>query len=149
MALGANKITGQQYQHTHKRQPDGHQSLDLSRSPQCPFTVTHERLAPAVGKGFYAAPGPTDTSVPQVAPGADQISFQQDQRTYKFQPRGYHPPGIPRAPQGSFPVSHERLAPAVGKGFHTAPGPTDKSVTQVAPGADQSPCQQDQRTHKG
>ena len=45
-----------------------------------------------------------------------------------------------------FIFSHKRLAPAVGKGFHTVTGPTGTAVPLVAPGADQSPHQQNQRT---
>ena len=73
-----------------------------------------ECLATAVGKGFHAAPGTTDTFITYVAPGADQRLRQHYQLTHKCRPHKHHPIGPPIAPQGPILVPHEHLAPAVG-----------------------------------
>ena len=124
----------QKDQRTNKSQHCGSHYPGLSRTPQCPFPVTHECLSPLVVKCFEAAPGPTGTAVSQLPPGTNRRIRPQYQRTHKSRPRGRHPQGLPSAPKGPYTVPHKRLEPDADKGFHTAPRPTGTAVPQVAPG---------------
>ena len=119
-------------QRTHKCRPHGCQPTCLTGAPKGTSPVPHYCLKPTVGQGFHTAPGPTGTAVPQVAPGADQMPSQQDQCICNIQTNRRYPSGLPRALRGPFPVSNERLAPAFGKVFHAAPGPTVTSIPQMA-----------------
>ena len=64
------------------------------------------------------------------------------------QPLGHHPPVLPRAPQGPFPITNKHHIPAFGKGFHAAPGSTGTDISEVDPRVDQKPRQQYQWTYK-
>ena len=75
-----------------------------------PFPVPHEHLASAGGKGFHTAPGTIGISIPQVAPGADQISCQQDKCTQKRRPHRCSPPPQAATPENNtnhLKISHQ------------------------------------------
>ena len=120
----------------------------MPRSPQGPFHHLHKRLVPAKARDYKLNLDPTYTAGPQIALEEDLCPPHQSQSTHKDGPRWRNHTGLPRAPQGPFTASHKRLAPAVGKGFHTTPGPTDTAVSQVALGADQSLCQWNRHTNR-